>query len=157
MAKRLRSVDKEEYWRWHVDLQVADGLSVKTYCRAHGLSVPSFYAWRRELQRRDAGRDIPQRVANPSVTRHSGPVRSKAAPRQSSVRLQSSGDVGLVALEIIATSGATENATLEIETSGGVVIRLREEVSTDVLRRVIEACQQSHAVRRDEDREVRSC
>jgi len=58
MVHRLRSVDKEEFWRWHVEMQAAEGLSARAYCRQQGLSAASFYAWRRELKRRDDGRAL---------------------------------------------------------------------------------------------------
>lgn len=48
-----RSLAKERFWRGHVSGQVKSGLSARGYCREHGLSEHSFYAWRRELARRD--------------------------------------------------------------------------------------------------------
>jgi transposase len=49
-----RDARKEQQWRrWLQDWQ-ASGLSVRAFCARHGLAPPSFYAWRRELQRRDA-------------------------------------------------------------------------------------------------------
>jgi len=44
---------KERYWRAHVSQQARGGLSIRGYCRQHALAEPSFYAWRRELARRD--------------------------------------------------------------------------------------------------------
>lgn len=48
-----RSVAKERLWRRHIVRQTASGLSVRGYCARHAVSEPSFYAWRRELARRD--------------------------------------------------------------------------------------------------------
>ena len=45
---------KEQFWREHVRRQATGSLSVRHYCERHELSEPSFYAWRRELARRDA-------------------------------------------------------------------------------------------------------
>jgi hypothetical protein len=48
--------------------------------------------------------------------------------------------------------------TLEIQCVGGAVVRLREDVSTEVLQRVIAACQQVHRTTRVVGSEqVRSC
>ena len=48
-----RSQTKERFWRRHVARQAAGRVSVRVYCERHGLAEPSFYAWRRELARRD--------------------------------------------------------------------------------------------------------
>jgi len=160
MVHRLRSVDKEEFWRWHVEMQAAEGLSARAYCRQQGLSAASFYAWRRELKRRDDGRALSpcsekQAAAKQNAAKQSPAVRSKSDLRHSI------GGAGLVALEIVSDSRPTRHSTLEIETSEGVVIRLREDVSINVLRRVIAACQQSHQIaaclEESLRREVRSC
>ena len=45
---------KESFWRAHLARQPRSGLSIRAYCARHGLSEPSFYAWRTELARRDA-------------------------------------------------------------------------------------------------------
>ena len=57
MAKRFQSADKDSYWRWHVDMQAAGGVSVRAYCGRHGLSEPTFYTWRRKIHERDSGHD----------------------------------------------------------------------------------------------------
>jgi transposase-like protein len=49
-----RRASQEQFWRamlrrWH-----SSGLSVRGFCEEHGLAVPSFYAWRRTLARRDS-------------------------------------------------------------------------------------------------------
>lgn len=48
-----RSAAKERTWRKHVADQARSGLNARAYCQRKGLSEPSFYAWRRELARRD--------------------------------------------------------------------------------------------------------
>ena len=44
---------REPYWRLVLDRWNRSGLSGRAFCLAEGVSVPSFYWWRRELQRRD--------------------------------------------------------------------------------------------------------
>jgi transposase-like protein len=51
-----RDGGKERFWREAVGQQGRSGQSVRAYCRDHGLSEASFYAWRGELKRRRAMR-----------------------------------------------------------------------------------------------------
>jgi hypothetical protein len=61
---RRRSEEKEHFWRQIVDAHAGSGLSVRRYCSDRGVSEQSFFAWRKELARRDAGRsgDRPSRA-----------------------------------------------------------------------------------------------
>ena len=53
MANRMRSEAKERLWREQVSSWQRSGLSIRQYCQQHQLNEPNFYAWRRELARRD--------------------------------------------------------------------------------------------------------
>jgi transposase len=53
---RARDEEKERQWRRWIGEWQASGLSVRAFCQRRGLTVGSFYAWRRVLQRRDAER-----------------------------------------------------------------------------------------------------
>ena len=56
MARRRRrrvNETKERFWRAHLADQAAGRLTIRDYCARHGLAEPSFYAWRREIIRRD--------------------------------------------------------------------------------------------------------
>jgi transposase-like protein len=59
-----RSSSKERFWRRMVRRCRNSGLSVRAFCEEHGLSEPSFYAWRRSLAARDeaAVRFVPVQV-----------------------------------------------------------------------------------------------
>jgi hypothetical protein len=48
-----RDLERERAWRAVVDRQRLSGLSVRGFCRREVVSEASFYAWRRELLRRD--------------------------------------------------------------------------------------------------------
>lgn len=56
MARLKRSANKEEFWRLLVEEQQRCGLSIRAFCRRKAISEPSFYAWRKKLQKRDAER-----------------------------------------------------------------------------------------------------
>lgn len=48
-----RDHGKERFWRQVVRRWQRSGRSVRAFCAAECVSEPSFYAWRRELTRRD--------------------------------------------------------------------------------------------------------
>lgn len=56
-----RSQAKERIWRQHVKRQRRSKLSARDFCADAGISEPSFYAWRRELARRDSESGQPAR------------------------------------------------------------------------------------------------
>lgn len=51
---RPRDRRKEQHWRRWIQQWQASGLTVRAFCARHALAVPSFYAWRRQLQHREA-------------------------------------------------------------------------------------------------------
>ena len=66
MAKdkgQRRDLGKERFWRELIAGQAASGLSVRAWCLRHEVSEASFYAWRRELARRDAAGNMMPRFA----------------------------------------------------------------------------------------------
>ena len=51
MANATRDLDRESYWRTVLACWRRSGLSVRAFCRAEGLCEPTFYLWRRKLDR----------------------------------------------------------------------------------------------------------
>jgi hypothetical protein len=51
---RARDERKERQWQRWIDQWRASGLSVRDFCDRRGLTSPSFYHWRRVLERRAA-------------------------------------------------------------------------------------------------------
>ena len=51
-----RSAGKEQFWRRIVEGHAGSQKSVREWCDRHRVSEPSFYAWRRELAKRDVAR-----------------------------------------------------------------------------------------------------
>ena len=62
---RPRDSRKEQQWRRWIQQWQASGLAVRAFCARHALALPSFSAWRRQLQQRDAASTfIPVRVVS---------------------------------------------------------------------------------------------
>ena len=181
MANELEVAAKEAFWREYFERQREGGDLITRYCREHRLPQSSFYGWRQKLGKRGAIHDpqgirgLPSRCQTSTRPRKSlvratpsgndvapGSVVRLARPRCEPAR---SDGIGLVALDIVPdaspqSSIAIANSTLEIVCSGGVVVRLREEVSSEVLQRVMIACAQSHRAALKslaENHEVRPC
>jgi hypothetical protein len=58
-----RDPSKEQRWRQLICQWQRSGLSVRAFCERQRLALPSFYAWRRRLQERDAlGKQTPAPV-----------------------------------------------------------------------------------------------
>jgi|SRR5579862_2649991 hypothetical protein len=53
---RTRDERKEQQWRRWLGEWRSSGLSVRAFCARHGLTEPTFYAWRRVLAQRPAAR-----------------------------------------------------------------------------------------------------
>lgn len=144
MANHRRSVEKEAYWRGQIERQSASGLSIRKWCRDNGVSEPSFYVWRRELRKRGRERGLAE------------PERADREGREHLPKgIVSS---GFVAVDVVASDAvsAGREAKLEIAVAGGIVIRLREDVSADTLERVLGVvCR--HGVARISHDEVGSC
>jgi len=51
-----RNQELEASWRQQIANHAKSGLSVRQFCQRHDLKEPAFYAWRRELARRDGER-----------------------------------------------------------------------------------------------------
>lgn len=78
MATSRRSLEKEAFWRLVLSEQQQSGLSIRAFCAEEGLSEPSFYAWRREIRKRDAG-------GNASIENH-GSNENRSAVRKRKTR-----------------------------------------------------------------------
>lgn len=57
------SGEREQFWRKLVAGQACSGVSIRAWCDRHGVSEPSYYFWRRELERRKHQRQ----GANPQI------------------------------------------------------------------------------------------
>jgi hypothetical protein len=109
----VRDVEKERKWRKVIGEQRRSGLSIRQYCRQHGLREPSFYAWRGELKRRREARCekfsesrstafVPIRVASGDASLPSLASIELALPGGAVLRLPSSMEPAAVAAIVIA-------------------------------------------------------
>lgn len=48
------STGKPEYWRKLIAEQEGGGQKVRPFCRERGITEPSFYYWRKRLQKRES-------------------------------------------------------------------------------------------------------
>lgn len=77
-AKRSTTGDREQFWREQLRQYQASGQGVREFCQAAGLSVPSFYWWRREVRIRDARRRSTNRPRFVPVRMAPRPARDSA-------------------------------------------------------------------------------
>jgi hypothetical protein len=119
-----RDAEKERFWRAAIRRQGGSGQSVRGFCRQEGLSEPSFYAWRRELKRRDGKRRVRKSARRPTQApsgMQAGHMRAGGAGRRGraafvSVRL-GGGVVSAMAasIECLLPSGAVLRWPADVE------------------------------------------
>jgi len=109
MARRgMVDGGKEQRWRELLRRFAGSGLTVRAYCRLHRLAEPSFYWWRRELQRR---------------------VRRGTTPAFVPVRM--------VAETGVAQPNNPARGGVEVRVAGGRCIRVRPGFDATTLARVV--------------------
>ena len=78
MVGGQRDPGLERQWRERVAGWAASGLSVRAFCRQHGLIETSFYFWKRELRARDAAA-----LAAPVIASTKSPARKRPLAKKS--------------------------------------------------------------------------
>lgn len=106
-----RDAVKEKHWRRLLRVWRGSGLTGRDFCAEHSLSEPSFYAWRREIARRDR-----ERAARPAAQ------ASVAAGAPAFVEVMTSTPVGSV---------------IEVVLAQGQVLRVAPGFDADLLRRLV--------------------
>lgn len=130
MARSKRSVEKERFWRKMVEEQRQGGGSVRAFCRAKGISEPSFYTWRKELKKRDA--EQAGTASRPAGTKRAaaGEVTTQLVPVEV-VGQQREGDRQ-------AAPQQGRELLLEIETPGGFTLRFDQHTTPEAISRLLE-------------------
>jgi hypothetical protein len=116
-----RDPSKERYWRRWLHLWQQSGLTARDFCVAHRVPESSFYAWRRELARRDgrAARTRPPLPARPVVP----------AP--------SSRTAGPAFVQLAIDAGVAVPPAIEVVVAGRRVLRVRPGFDADLLRQLV--------------------
>jgi len=114
MARGLRDPTTEQHWRHHLAAWRQSGLTVRAYCRAEGLSEPSFYSWRRTLS--------PCRTSANRVTQPAKPARATPASAFVPVRL---------------VDPPAVTSPVEVVLRGGRLLRVTDGFSASTLRDLV--------------------
>ncbi len=139
MGKKSR--EKELYWRNLLDKHAESGLSIRQFCAGQSLSEPSFYAWRRKLNKRDLDRPDLHNSANlQSNGQRSTAGKTKHQKRQRVASTKTSDFISLRLLE--------EASVLEIVHPQGCRIRVNGQVNTTTLSQVLDVLDGRTDVRR---------
>jgi transposase len=126
MARRVdHNGDKERYWRQLLAQWQGSGQTVRWFCLAHGLSEPSFYAWRRTINQRDQ-----------QAQRRRQRGRRQVEPAAATDACGREGD--LVPTFVPVTVAAPESA-LELVLRDGHVVRVPPGFDAVTLRQLVAA------------------
>jgi hypothetical protein len=118
MARSTRLADRERFWRSMVKQQRQGGATIRAFCREQGISEPSFYAWRKELQRRDAERSA---------------GAGRVAAGESQGRLIPVEVVGERRTGEGTPDGHQTQQPLEIATPGGFMLRFPQDTRPEIV------------------------
>lgn len=119
-----RDVAKEQLWRQVVEGHAGSGLSVRRYCADRGVTEVSFFAWRRELAKRDAAA---KQRAKSSTGRASVPRSRRQPTKLRFAKLQ------------IRPSELAVDVCIEIVLSAGTRVRVPRGACPTTLRNVLAA------------------
>lgn len=127
MARRGgRDRGKEWYWRRVLRQWRRSGQGVRGYCREHGLSEPSFYAWRRAIEERN------RQAARRSQAQR-GPRQAPGSPPDTAApRGPADGVPAFVPVTITAPA-----ASLEVVLGDGRVVRVPAGFDAAALRQLL--------------------
>jgi Transposase len=129
-----RDLSKERFWRRVVQQQSAGRLSVREVCEQRGLAESAFYAWRREIRRRDqlevqdtANAQRRQSTVMAGASAHSaGPSRKRGRPAQPRFLP-------------VSVANVAPPAAVEIRLPSGIVLRIGHDCDLLALRAVLGA------------------
>jgi len=120
-----RDPAKERFWRRLLRLWRRSGLTGREFCAEHRVSEPSFYAWRRELARRDQ-----QKATTPKRT-----AASVAAP--SVVRQESASSATPAFVKLSVAAAAAVPPVIEVVVAERRLLRVRPGFDAELLRQLV--------------------
>lgn len=129
MAQRTwpRDAAKERFWREVIGVHAGSGLSVKAHCLKHGISEASFFAWRRELARRDAELRHPSKASQPLDSK-----RARQTSRRKDLTERRAAPLW-AQLHVTPGEASSRGATIEIVLPAGVRVLVSEGTSRQSL------------------------
>ena len=89
-----RNEQREEFWRRIVSGHPRSGMSVVAWCGEHGVSAPSFYAWRHRLAQHRP-RLLPVEIIPSEASKNTSALEIEL-PNQIKVRVQSGCELELL-------------------------------------------------------------
>lgn len=131
-----RDPAKERHWRRIVRRWRSSGLSVREFCDWQALSEPCFYAWRRELAKRD--RESAVAAPGSGVARGGRPVKQNGPSRPPAA--------AFLPVQVVADGGRDAAASssrldaIEVHLPGGVRLLVPPGCDRALLRDVIVTC-----------------
>jgi len=158
---RRRDAGKERHWREVIRAQGVSGRSVRAYCRGAGVKESAFYWWRRELARRDAGRESDRRntgnaASHDAASRNGAPRNGSAhrrsppsgaaSARKTSARPSDSDSPRFLPVRVAAdgpAGGARVSAVVDIHLGDGRMVRVGPGVARRTLIEVLAALEDS--------------
>jgi hypothetical protein len=131
-----RDLSKERRWRRLLGQWRRSGRTGRDFCAERELSEPSFYAWKREIARRDQERTArPQALTRTKASRdHDRAARPQAPTRTAASRRPVA--TGLPAFVPVTVEAAGAWA-LEVVVAPGRLLRVRAGFDAAVLRRLL--------------------
>lgn len=115
MPDLKRSSEKLQFWRHLLDQHGHSRMTVKNFCQQRGVSVPSFYAWRKKVRELDSSSDEVD-----ADQRHR-----------------------LIPVSVVPSHGSLLNGSdakpIEIITPGGFILRVEQTVEPDKFAALIQA------------------
>jgi hypothetical protein len=135
-GKGKRDLTKERYWRRIVREWRSSGLSVREFCDWQALSEPCFYAWRRELAKRD--RESAAAAAAIGIVHDGRPVKQNGPSRTPAAAFLPVRVVPDAVAE--GAAGLSRTHDIEVHLPGGVRLLVPRGCDRTLLRDVIACC-----------------
>lgn len=121
-----RDPAKEKHWRKLLREWRRSGMTGRGFCARNSLSEPCFYFWKHEIAKRDQEKSACTRAT----------PRLSVSPRSAAAALPAF-------LPVKVAPAAPSDATLEVVTVGGRVLRVRAGFDADVLRQLLAVLEES--------------
>jgi hypothetical protein len=125
-----RDPAKEEYWRRQLCQWRRSGLTPREFCVDQRISEPSFYAWRREIDRRDR-----QTVGVKKATGRR--ARGRSVQARPSTERPAAGQGTAAFVELTMAGGAVLPPAIEVVVAERRLLRVRPGFDADLLRQLV--------------------